>query len=68
MYTIILSSHSYLLNGNWKGFTPQQWISFITELKQRAVEYSNSSLPIIYGLDSVHGANYVYGAVIFPHV
>lgn len=33
-----------------------------------AVQYSNSSLPIIYGLDSVHGANYVYGAAMFPHV
>ena len=40
----------------------------MTELKTLAKEYSNSSIPLIYGLDSVHGANYVYGAAIFPHV
>eukprot|EP00758_Cryptobia_borreli_P007527 Tbor_TRINITY_DN5308_c0_g1::TRINITY_DN5308_c0_g1_i1::g.4109::m.4109/K05349/bglX; beta-glucosidase len=26
-----------------------------------------SKIPILYGIDSVHGANYVYNATIFPH-
>ena len=26
-----------------------------------------SSIPIIYGIDTIHGANYVLGATLFPH-
>eukprot|EP01113_Clastostelium_recurvatum_P003274 TRINITY_DN11422_c0_g1_i2.p1 TRINITY_DN11422_c0_g1~~TRINITY_DN11422_c0_g1_i2.p1 ORF type:complete len:775 (-),score=174.09 TRINITY_DN11422_c0_g1_i2:15-2036(-) len=44
-----------------------QWINFITQLQTYALKYSNSSIPTIYGLDSVHGAVYIYGAAYFPH-
>ncbi|KAF0696898.1 hypothetical protein As57867_012329, partial [Aphanomyces stellatus] len=35
-------------------------------LKQVQAPYVNG-IPMIYGLDSVHGANYIDGAVLFPH-
>ncbi len=79
-----------------------QWIEFVNTVQETALQYGNSSVPIIYGLDSVHGAhhsiasfsmsaprphsltlpghrvsccvqspakgaNYVRGAVMFPH-
>ena len=53
---------------NVSGFTVQQWVQFQIELQQNAIKFSNKSIPIIYGLDSVHGANYIYGAALFPHV
>ena len=34
---------------------------------QDAALLSSSEIPIIYGIDAVHGNNNVYGATIFPH-
>ncbi len=34
---------------------------------QYAATQSSSGIPIIYGVDAVHGHNNVYGATIFPH-
>jgi len=34
---------------------------------QNAARSSSSGIPIIYGLDAVHGDNNVYNATIFPH-
>ncbi|KAL3674020.1 hypothetical protein V7S43_001703 [Phytophthora oleae] len=44
-------------------FTPREWRSLISEIQ--AIYASHGSHPVIYGLDSVHGANYVRGAVLF---
>lgn len=49
------------------GWNVTQWIEFINTVQEIAIKEGNSSVPIIYGLDSVHGANYVKGAVMFPH-
>ncbi|CAH0522659.1 unnamed protein product [Peronospora belbahrii] len=44
-------------------FSPRQWRDLITKIQ--AIYASHGSHPIIYGIDSVHGANYVRGAVMF---
>ncbi|CAI5726853.1 unnamed protein product [Peronospora effusa] len=44
-------------------FSPREWRELITEIQ--AIYASHGSHPIIYGIDSVHGANYVRGAVLF---
>ncbi|CEG41446.1 RxLR-like protein [Plasmopara halstedii] len=44
-------------------FSPLEWRNLITEIQD--IYASHHSHPIIYGLDSVHGANYVRGAVLF---
>ena len=55
------------VNGK-SGFNATEWVQFQIQLQQICMQYSNSSIPMIYGLDSVHGANYVYGAAMFPQV
>jgi hypothetical protein len=35
-----------------------QWIEFVNTVQETALQYGNSSVPIIYGLDSVHGAHH----------
>jgi beta-glucosidase-like glycosyl hydrolase len=42
-----------------------EWIALLTDL-QAVFVAEGVQIPIIYGLDSVHGANYVYGATLFP--
>ncbi|KAJ9078329.1 hypothetical protein DSO57_1007625 [Entomophthora muscae] len=45
--------------------TPDVWVESIN-LLQTAYKETRSKIPMIYGIDSVHGANYVYGATLFP--
>lgn len=48
------------------GNTPADWQKRVNELKQAATE-SRLGIPLLYGIDAVHGNNNVYGTVIFPH-
>jgi beta-glucosidase len=44
---------------------PAKWHEIIGAIA-RATAQTRLRVPVIYGLDSVHGANYVAGATIFP--
>jgi len=46
--------------------TPAGWADMITGF-QRAALGSRLGIPMLYGVDAVHGHNNVHGAVIFPH-
>jgi beta-glucosidase len=46
--------------------TPDAWIKQVAELKAHALK-TRMGIPLIYGVDAVHGHNNVDGAVIFPH-
>ncbi|OEH93821.1 glycoside hydrolase family 3 protein [Bacillus solimangrovi] len=46
--------------------TPEAWANMYDGY-QRAALQSNLQIPIIYGIDAVHGNNNAYGATIFPH-
>ncbi len=48
------------------GNTPIDWAYRINELKEAAVE-SRLGIPLLYGVDAVHGNNNVYATTIFPH-
>jgi len=45
---------------------PEQWYKFTYELQSIAIQNSRLGIPMIYGNDHIHGANYVIGATIFP--
>ena len=45
----------------------EDWVTFITEMQKMAIEETELGIPIIYGMDHVHGADYVDEATIFPH-
>lgn len=46
--------------------SPTGWANLYDRLQSIALQ-SRLKIPIIYGIDAVHGNNNVYGAVIFPH-
>ncbi|MDX1994077.1 MAG: glycoside hydrolase family 3 N-terminal domain-containing protein [bacterium] len=46
--------------------TPEAWAEMVDGLQARALE-APLQIPLIYGVDAVHGHNNVYGAVIYPH-
>ena len=49
-------------NGN----SPQSWLNFVTEFQNQAFQ-TRLKIPLLYGIDAVHGHNNVDGATVFPH-
>jgi beta-glucosidase len=48
------------------GSKPQNWADLVTAIQTQALR-TRLKIPVIYGIDAVHGNNNVYGATIFPH-
>ncbi|MCW2889622.1 MAG: beta-glucosidase [Streptosporangiaceae bacterium] len=46
--------------------TPTGWVAMVNGLQEQAMS-TRLKIPMIYGIDAVHGHNNVYGATIFPH-
>ena len=46
--------------------TPEGWADMVDGFQRYALD-SRLGIPLIYGVDAVHGHNNVKGAVIFPH-
>jgi beta-glucosidase-like glycosyl hydrolase/aryl-phospho-beta-D-glucosidase BglC (GH1 family) len=46
--------------------TPRAWADMV-DVYQNAAMSTRLQIPILYGVDAVHGHNNVYGATIFPH-
>ncbi|VFQ71400.1 unnamed protein product [Cuscuta campestris] len=46
--------------------TPKDWTNMVDELQKGALS-TPLGIPMIYGIDAVHGHNNVYKATIFPH-
>lgn len=52
--------------GNPEPNTPEAWRAMVLGFRRAAAE-SRLGIPLIYGVDAVHGHNNVVGATIFPH-
>ncbi|MED6119412.1 hypothetical protein PIB30_011777 [Stylosanthes scabra] len=46
--------------------TAQDWVNMINEFQKGSLA-SRLGIPMMYGIDAVHGHNNVYNATIFPH-
>jgi len=51
---------------NGEAAPPETWFKFTDRLTRLAMEESRLDIPIIYGIDHVHGANYLDDSTIFP--
>ncbi|MDT8304954.1 MAG: glycoside hydrolase family 3 protein [Anaerolineae bacterium] len=52
--------------GNPSPNTPQSWAAMVRAFQEGALQ-SRLAIPLIYGVDAVHGHNNVVGATVFPH-
>ncbi|XP_027172914.1 uncharacterized protein LOC113772499 [Coffea eugenioides] len=46
--------------------TPKDWVDMINNFQKGSLS-SRLGIPMVYGIDAVHGHNNVYKATIFPH-
>lgn len=54
-----------ILNVHDQALTIDRWHEIIRQI-QEASQRSRLKIPVIYGIDSIHGANYVQGSTLFP--
>jgi len=54
-----------ILNVSDQAFTIDRWHEVIGQI-QGAAKKTRLGIPVIYGIDSIHGANYVQNATLFP--
>lgn len=44
----------------------QTWVDMVNDFQKGSLA-TRLGIPMIYGIDAVHGHNNVYGATVFPH-
>ncbi len=55
-----------ILNVSDQALTVDTWRGIISQIQDVATKKTRLGIPMIYGIDSIHGANYVRGATLFP--
>src|SRR5947208_4690311 len=55
-----------ILNVAEQALTVDKWHDIIKQIQEAATKKTRLGIPVIYGIDSIHGANYVQGATLFP--
>ena len=55
-----------ILNVADQALTVDRWHEVIGQIQEAATKKTRLGIPVIYGIDSIHGANYVQGATLFP--
>jgi beta-glucosidase len=63
------SIRNYHIGSYLNGFAidSQDWYNFIHTLQSINLQESRLGIPLLYGIDHMHGASYLKGATIFPH-
>jgi beta-glucosidase len=54
-----------ILNVKDEAFTPAVWHGIINQI-EAAASRTRLKIPVLYGIDSIHGANYIQGSTLFP--
>ncbi len=54
-----------ILNVNDEAFSAEKWHEIIRAIQEEAKK-SRLQIPVLYGIDSIHGPNYIIGSTLFP--
>src|SRR5690606_11341021 len=49
---------SILNTANNRARTPEQWYAVISQIQDMAINQTRMKIPVIYGVDQIHGATY----------
>ena len=66
---VLLGNHvgSILNVPTSEALTRQQWHYVVATIQEKVMNDSRLGIPVLYGIDSIHGASYTQGATFFPH-
>jgi beta-glucosidase len=57
---------SILNSPNTRARTPEWWTKAVGQMQSVAMNETRVKVPVIYGLDQIHGATYTAGSTMFP--
>lgn len=57
---------SVLNTANNRALTTKKWYDIISEIQKTSIQLNAHKIPVIYGVDEIHGATYTAGATMFP--
>lgn len=57
---------SVLNTSNNRARTPAVWYKIISQIQKVAMTKNKNKIPVIYGIDAIHGETYTVGATMFP--
>ena len=58
---------SFINNGVGHALTIKEWTYVLEEIQGMIRKENPRPIPLLYGIDSIHGATYVRDATLFPH-
>ena len=56
-----------ILNVKGHAYTLDTWLIIQRSIQELATTGTPNNIPVLYGIDAIHGNNYVKGATLFPH-
>ncbi len=55
-----------ILNCGGHAYTREEWKHIITTIQDYATKQKESGIPVLYGIDAIHGTNYTMESTLFP--
>ncbi len=63
---IVDSCVGSILNTGGAANSAENWQDMITTIQKMATQKTRLGIPVIYGIDAIHGSNYIKEATLFP--
>ncbi|MFM7023555.1 MAG: glycoside hydrolase family 3 N-terminal domain-containing protein [Flavobacteriales bacterium] len=65
--SVLLHYHvGSILNTGTSALPREKWFELITQIQKVATEKTRLKIPVLYGIDAIHGATYTQGSTMFP--
>ena len=56
-----------VLNVGWHTLKLEEWKSVMSDIHAPYLKHEQN-IPLLYGIDAIHGVNYTVGGTLFPHI
>ena len=56
-----------LLNAINHAYDLDQWHAVIKQIQDRTLSEDGNKIPVLYGIDAIHGTTFTLGSTLFPH-
>ncbi len=64
---LVINHVGSILNTGMHTLTKEKWNELIGKIQHTALNNTRLKIPVLYGVDAIHGATYTTGATMFPH-
>ena len=56
-----------ILNAINHAYSQEKWLEIITKIQDKTKEGDGNNIPVLYGIDAIHGTTFTLGSTLFPH-